>query len=239
MMTPNTNDCDSPNDRYGSPEAVVHPEGEESRVRSSTTLTVEVVRERTVLSVCQALYVDSGNDKTVLCVLAIGLKTNDDTPLFAVNEEPWCSLTKQQFRSPQNTDLVKEIRRRAKLVSRNSVSATLPKPANWTKSKSFEWLESNPVSEAADVEFLTTEVLRVREVYKAMIEEKERRRVGESSAVGTDASNARVGGGAWRGNVPYMRIIMCLTEDDVKALFLARANGLSRSELDARNCDSR
>ena len=84
-MTPNTNDCDAPNDRYGSPEAVVHPdEGEENRVRSSTTLPVEVVRERTVLPVCQALYVDSGNDKTVLCVLAIGLKMNDDTPLFGL-----------------------------------------------------------------------------------------------------------------------------------------------------------
>ena len=200
---------------------------------------MEVVHERTVLPVCQALYVDSGTDKTVLCVLAIGLKTNDDKPLFAVNEEPWCSLTNQQFRSPKNTDMLKEIRRRARLVSRNSVSATLPKAKNWTKSHMFEWLERNPVSEAADVEFLTTEVLRVREVYTTMLEEKERRQVRVSSVVGTDASNGRVGGGAWRGNVPYMRIIMCLTEDDVKALFLARANGLSRSELDARNCDSR
>ena len=151
---------------------------------------MEVVRERTVLPVCQALYVDSGNDRTVLCVLVIGLKTTDDTPLFAVNEEPWCWRTKQQFRSPKNTaDLVKEIRRRAKFVSRNSVSATLPKPVNWTKSQIFEWLQSNPVSEAADVEFLTTEVLRVREVYKTMLEEKERRQVRESSVFGTDASN--------------------------------------------------
>ena len=81
-MTPNTNDCDSLNDRYGSPEAVVNPEGEKNRVlRSSTTLPVEVIRERTVLPVCQALYVDSCNDKTVLCVLAFGQKTNDDKPL--------------------------------------------------------------------------------------------------------------------------------------------------------------
>jgi hypothetical protein len=43
-----------------------------------------------------------------------------------------------------------------------------------------------------------------------------------NQVVATDASNGRVGGGAWRGNVPYMRIIMCLTGDDVKALFLAR-----------------
>ena len=54
------------------------------------------------------------------------------------------------------------------------MSATLPMPANWTKSQLFEWLERNPVYEAADVEFLTTEVLRVREVYNAMLEEKAR-----------------------------------------------------------------
>jgi hypothetical protein len=111
MMTPNSNDCDSPIDRNGScPETAVHPEEEENRVCSATMLPVEVVHERTVLPVCQALYADSGNNKTMLsCVLAIGIKKNDDTPLFAIDEEPWCSLTKQRFCSPTNTDLVKEI----------------------------------------------------------------------------------------------------------------------------------
>jgi hypothetical protein len=39
--------------------------------------------------------------------------------------------------------------------------------------------------------------------------------------------------------VPYLRIIMCLTRDDVKCLFLTRANTMSRAELDAaRNSDT-
>ena len=201
---------------------------------------MEVVLERTLLLVCQALYVDSGNDKkTMQSVLATGLK-NNDAALFPVDEKPWCSLTKQHHRSPKNTDLVKEIRRRAKAVSRNSLPTMLPRPANWTKSQIVKWLDSNPVSEAADVEFLTIEVLRVRELKKRMLEEQEHQQGQESSVIATTGSNGRVGGDAWRGNVPYMRIIMCLTQGDVKAFFLAsRANGLSRLERDARNCDCR
>ena len=71
------------------------------------------------------------------------------------------------------------------------------------------WLDSNPVSEAADVEFLTNEVLRVRELKKRMLEEQEHQQGQESSVIATTGSNGRVGGGTWRGNVPYMRIIMC------------------------------
>jgi hypothetical protein len=59
-----------------------------------------------------------------------------------------------------------------------------------------ECLESNPVSEAADVEFWTTEVLRVRELYKTMLEEKERQQEQESSVIATNASKGSVGGSA-------------------------------------------
>ncbi len=186
-------------------------------------------------AVSQQLYVDSGNDKVVLYLLSIGLKNNDGEPLVAIDKEPWCSLPKNQFRSPRNTDLVKEIRRRANL-SRNMTS--LPRPTNWARMQMMEWLDSNPVSEACDVNFLTSENLRLHEVYHRMQSERQQQ---ESSVNATDATNVLRGGGAgpWRGNVPYMRIIMCLTEDDVKSLFLARANTLLRAEFDARNSISR
>lgn len=188
----------------------------------------------TVPAVCQQLYIDSGNDKMVLYLLSIGLKNNSSEPLVAPDKEPWCSLPKNQFRSTKNSDLVKEIRRRADL-SRNMTS--LPRPANWTRMQMMEWLDSNPVSEACDVDFLTAEVLRLHEVYHRMQSERQQL---ELCADATTVSGGRgAGAGPWRGNVPYMRIIMCLTEDDVKSLFLARANTLSRAELDARNSISR
>ncbi|KAI2497963.1 hypothetical protein MHU86_16514 [Fragilaria crotonensis] len=47
-------------------------------------------------------------------------------------------------------------------------------------------------------------------------------------------------GGQWRGSIPYMRLIMCLTEDDIKAAFLRRADTRqTRHQLDARNSDVR
>jgi hypothetical protein len=45
--------------------------------------------------------------------------------------------------------------------------------------------------------------------------------------------------GAWRGSVPYLRLILCLTEDDVKKEFLVRDRAMSRTELDGRHSDVR
>jgi hypothetical protein len=117
---------------------------------------------------------------------------------------------------------------------------SLPRPTNWARMQMMEWLDSNPVSEACDVDFLTSENLRLHKVNDRMRSEHQQQ---ESSANATDdAANVSRGGGMgpWRGNVPYMHIIMCLTEDDVnKSLFLARANTHLRAELDARNSCSR
>jgi hypothetical protein len=93
--------------------------------------------------------------------------------------------------------------------------------------------------EACDVDFLTSENLRPNEVYDRMWSERQQQ---ESSANATnDATNVSRGGGTgpWLGNVPCMHIIMCLTEDAVMSLFLARANTLLQAELDARNSSSR
>ena len=97
----------------------------------------------------------------------------------------------------------------------------------------MEWLDSTPVSEACDVDFLTSEVLRLHKVYHSM--HSQRQQLLELSADATNVSGGQgAGASPWRGNVPYMRFIMCLAEDDVKLLFLARTNTLSRAELDAR-----
>ena len=226
--------AETPNDALAS-----HPnedededEGQGEVLRSQSAAVSSV--HTTVPAVCQQLYVDSGNDKMVLYLLSIGLKNNNSEPFVAFDKQPWCLLPKNQFRSPKNSDLVKDIRRRADL-SRNMTS--LPRPTNWTRMQMMEWLDSNPVSEACDVDFLTSEVLRLDEVFHRMQSERQQL---ELSADATNVSGGRgTGTGPWRGNVPYMRIIMCLTEDDVKSLLLARANTLSRAELDARNSISR
>ena len=46
-------------------------------------------------------------------------------------------------------------------------------------------------------------------------------------------------GGNWRGSVPYLRLILCLTQDDIKFAFLRRADVHSCQESDARNSENR
>jgi hypothetical protein len=51
--------------------------------------------------------------------------------------------------------------------------------------------------------------------------------------------SGRGGGRKWRGLVTYLRLIMCLLQDNVKRRFLTRANARSRQELDSRNSVNR
>lgn len=46
-------------------------------------------------------------------------------------------------------------------------------------------------------------------------------------------------GADWRGNIPYLRLVHCLIEDDIKPLYLWRHNPWSRNRLDSRNSESR
>ena len=103
-------------------------------------------------------------------------------------------------------------------------------PSNWTRVQILEWLEHNPIRNVADVEFLTNEVLRLRDLLV-----RAQQQLGHES--GTAGSDGQRGGRNWQGIVPYLCIIMCFTQDDVKSPFLARANTRSRQELDARDSD--
>jgi hypothetical protein len=180
-------------------------------------------------SVCKKVYVDSGNDKTILYVLSIGLE-HDNEPLFPLEQEPWSTLSKNTLRPPKNSDLVKEVRRRA--IASNMRSA--PRPSNWTRNQMIEWLEEHPVSDSMDVQFLTFEVLRLQEISIRMQQEQQ-----QFLTTMDGISGAVLKGGNWRGCVPYLRVIMTLTRDDVKSLFLSRGNCLSRTQLDARNSNTR
>jgi hypothetical protein len=98
----------------------------------------------------------------------------------------------------------------------------------------IEWLEELPVSDSmVDVQFLTFEVLRLQEISLRMQQEHQQFPTME------DISGAVLRGGSWRGCLPYLRVIMTLTRDDVKLMFLTRGNCLLRTQLDGRNSISR
>lgn len=183
--------------------------------------------------ISEKVYVDSGNEKKVLYLLCVGLmyrNNNEDIrPLFSFEEEPWSLLPKNSHVRPKNTEYIREITRRARLF--NIVPES--RPSNWTRVQILEWLEHNPIRNNEDIEFLTNEVLRLQDLLI-----RAQRQQGASGTT-TAGSGGRQGGRNWRGNVPYLRVIMCFTQDNVKSLFLARANTRSRQELDARNSDIR
>ena len=174
---------------------------------------------------CEAemTYVSSGNGKSALYLLSIGLTKNSSSdPLFCLDAEPWSRLPKSTLR-PSVIDFDKEIGRRSKSLNINPK----PRTKNWTNSQRVEWLQENPLTDYGDIAFLRREVRRVGEVLI--------RRVVESNGVnGVGGKKAH-----WRGPVPYLRIIMCLTETNVKRLFLTRSDSVTRPEFDARNSQSR
>jgi hypothetical protein len=90
--------------------------------------------------------------------MCLGLNHNG-APLFSFEMPPWSLLPKPSLR-PKNTEFAVEIDRRAKLYS----ILPTPRPRNWSRKATMEWLQANPVRDPCDIEFLTTEVKRLRNV---------------------------------------------------------------------------
>ena len=196
-------------------------EEEEEEEQQHGTLRVE---DGTVAR-CQQIYHDSGNDKKTLYLLCIGLKdvsNGGTTPLLSHEDAPWSSLPKTSLR-PKNTDYGTEIARRANLYN----VLPVPRPANWKRPQIIEWLERYPIRESTCIAFLNGEVEKLRGILI---------RAQQQEADLSSASRVRTN---WRGTVPYLRVILCLTDDNVKRLFLNRANARTRYELDGRNSENR
>jgi len=179
----------------------------------------------------QQVYENSGNQKKVLFLLCLGLclSETDDSPLFSFENEPWSCLPKTEMR-PVNVDFAMEIVRRARLLRIHPT----PRPLNWPKAQKLEWLETNPVEDSIDISFLRGEVSRIKGILERSLEEEQQ----QLELVGLGGIGVSRGGN-WRGSVPYLRLILCLTQDDIKFAFLRRADAQSRQELDGQNSENR
>lgn len=201
----------------------------------------EPTRQTQAACVSEQLYIESGNDKKVLYLLSIGLLEEGENheqqaPLFSFDQQPWSKLPRSSAICPRNNEYVSEIVRRAELFC----IVPPPRPRNWTRPQIMEWLAGNPISNEADVAFLRNEVHRVRGVWERKLQQRLVPMQDESSlVVAASGGRSRSGGSYWRPNLPFLRVIMCLTQDNVKSLFLTRANALSRQQLDGRNSDTR
>jgi hypothetical protein len=123
-------------------------------------------------------------------------------------------LAFQRIHQCKNTDFVNEI-----ICRGEAEQHTLKRP------QIIEWLEQNSVRKGNCVESLTNEVAKLCDILARV-----QRQENEFSTPG---------GRKWQGTVPFLHVIMCLTEDHVKFLFLNQANVRPRHELDARNSENR
>jgi hypothetical protein len=168
---------------------------------------------------CQRIYLEAQNSKKTLHLLAIGLMDQNGADLFSFDNEPWSKLPKTSMR-PQNVEYLREINRRAMLYN----VQPRPRPSNWKRPRIMTWLHDNPVREGDCQAFLSAEVEKLRNILH---------RLQEQAAESAPTTSK------WRGNVPYLRVIMCLTDDHVKHLFINRANVRTRQEVDGRNSENR
>lgn len=169
-------------------------------------------------------YLESNNSKKLLFVMCVGLK-KDGKPIFDLESHPWNSVDKAELKLKRE-DYCKEVT--CRLVAFNLENPA--RPSNWSFSKSMEWLELNPIKVHEDNAFLTGEVDRLSVVFSKVAAEAE----AAKQTAATIQTN-----GAWRGEVPYLRLVFCLVEDDIKPVYLRRAETLTRLQLDSRSSDQR
>jgi hypothetical protein len=94
-------------------------------------------------------------------------------------------------------------------------------------SQCTEWLIDNPIVPSGDVQFIR---LTVRD-FVALAEA-----TAAKAQVLQLATSAWSSAASWRGTVPYIRLILCLVEDElIRNAYLHRLDALSRTQLDARN----
>ena len=174
-------------------------------------------------SCAEHAYRVSGDAKTMLAVLSIGLKNDDESMLMDVSISPWCDIKPRFEVKPTTKHLITEIQHHAI----KSGITPLPRCSNWKMDKAMQWLLDHPLKNEIDVAFVKSEVKRVKELVTEAIKEAkdEEQKLNQYSA--------------WRDRVPYLCLIHCVLEDDVKVAYLKRNDVMSRTQLDARNSDER
>lgn len=171
---------------------------------------------------CKELH--QGHDEKfctrLLLTFAIGLVDMTGRKLGDLKEEPYSEIKQKNSVKPTSDGLKTEIVRRAA-----QMSLPLPKCKNWSIPKCMEYLESNPIVNEEDRNFVYGEERKLCELcLKDLTERKEL------------AAN-RVPG--WTMQEPHLRFIHCIIDDSACTLLATKDNCYDRASLDARNSSAR
>ncbi len=108
-----------------------------------------------------------------------------------------------------------EVKRRGELFD----AQPSPTPAQWNMEKMTSWLLEQPICNPTCVEFLTTETARMTAIFEEALRVKKSEKTG------------RVG--LWTRNEPWLRLLHCILDDDIRQGYLQRDKVASRPALDA------
>lgn len=148
-------------------------------------------------------------------------------PILDLNEIPFKSLKKKDIK-PSLECLKEEVKRRSRLeVNR----ANIPKPNGWSAPKCVEWLKDNPIKTKDDVAFLYRKAKEMKEIAANATQ--------KAPAASANQSLDGEPRNKWFGPLPYLRLIHCLLEDDIKERWIHRNDPKSIQEIDARNSNAR
>jgi hypothetical protein len=199
-----------------------HPQrgdDDESEDNSDCDADLEHDPEQSIVSNAETTYLESNNSKKKLFLMCFGLTEDGGTPVLDLDTEPWKAIKKRDIK-PSRMEYAEEIIRRSNLVSSTTAQdqAQQLKPANWNLAKCVQWLQVHPVVDQQDISFLKNEVHQLKGIIlNAQQEQRDK--------------EARQAGGQWRGRIPYMRLMLCLTEEDaIKAAVNDYRNRISQKE---------
>ncbi|GAX26549.1 hypothetical protein FisN_21Lu062, partial [Fistulifera solaris] len=165
----------------------------------------------------QSIFEENGGKLEFLWVFSIGICV-EGQPLLSLDTDPLKTLCLQLGKrniTPNTAMLRNEVVRRAKILGKPE------KPNHWSKTKATKWLEENPVTKTEDVAFLVLQVDKLKRL-----------------ECGQDADqNEALKGKQWRDRLPFLRLMHCLLDNEVKRLYLERYRHLSRPELDGKDSD--
>lgn len=175
-----------------------------------------IVAETTVT---QLAYLEGNNSIKCLVVLCQGLKKPSGEPLINITEEqPWKSVPRNEIK-PTAGMLKLEIFRRYDTFH---LSEPKPRPSGWTIEKIIQWLDDHPISKKEDIKYLEKVIESHRKAsHSAHAAAQLEREALESN---------------WTGKYPYLRLIHCIIDDNIKESYLHRNDfDTTRMQVENRN----
>ena len=162
----------------------------------------------------QINYEVNDNNIRVLMAMAIGLRDNNDKLYDGDKTDDRFPLKQKKSWHPGNDLLVKEIKRRKKIMNDPSNTSQQTKRCD-----AIDWMMKNPLTESEDVLFVKGQMDEITKMVKNAEKEKEdmKRHIN------------------WTGTIPHLRLIHCLVDNEnIRAAFLHSLKVMDKYELDEK-----